>query len=77
MLIKNKNKIPLASCLVTTTILHTKIGEAENKIPDVTGLVKKTDYDAKISGIEGKHFSTVYYIKFTSDILDAKIKQQN
>ena len=26
----------------------------ENKIPDVSGLVKKTDYDTKISEIENK-----------------------
>ena len=28
--------------------------ELENKIPDTSGLVKKTDYDAKIADIEGK-----------------------
>ena len=28
--------------------------ELENKIPDTTGLVKKTDYDAKIADIEDK-----------------------
>ena len=28
--------------------------ELENKIPDTSGLVKKTDYDTKIAGIEGK-----------------------
>ena len=26
----------------------------ENKIPDTSGLVKKTDYNAKITEIEGK-----------------------
>ena len=28
--------------------------EIENKIPDTSGLVKKTDYNAKITRIEGK-----------------------
>ena len=36
---------------MTTTVLNTKIGEAENKIPDFSGLVKKTDCDGKISDI--------------------------
>ena len=28
--------------------------QLENKIPDTTGLVKKTDYNVKITKIEGK-----------------------
>ena len=32
---------------MTTTVLNTKIKEVENKIPNVSGLVKITDYDAK------------------------------
>ena len=31
---------------MTTTILNTKLEQAENKISDVNGLVKKTDYNA-------------------------------
>ena len=45
-------KIPDVSGLVTS--LHTKIKEMDNRIPDLSCLVKKTDYDAKISEIEGK-----------------------
>ena len=37
--------------LVTTTAYNTKMREAENKIPGVACLIKKTDYNAKISGI--------------------------
>ena len=48
----------------------------ENKIPDVSNLVKKTDNDAKISDIKSKCFATADYNKFTSQILDAKIKQK-
>ena len=62
--------------MVTATVLNTKIGEVENKIPDVSGLVRKTDYDAKIKDIEGTYFSTVNYNRFASEIFDAKIKQK-
>ena len=34
---------------MTTNVLNTKIGEVENKNPDVTDLVKKTDYYTKRS----------------------------
>ena len=36
------NKIPGTSVLVTTFVLNTKIGEVENKIPDVSDIGKKT-----------------------------------
>ena len=70
-----ENKIPNTSTLVTITVLNTKINEVGNKIPSVSGLVKKIDYDAKVKDIEGKYFTTANY-KFTSDILDVKIKQK-
>ena len=60
--------------LATTAVINTKIGGVENKIPDVNDLVNKKDDDAKISDIEGKYFTTSDYNKFTSNILDAKIK---
>ena len=71
-----ENKIPDTSGLVTTAVLNTKIGEVENRICDLSDLVKKTDYDAKIKDTEGKYFTTADYSKFTSDILDARIKQK-
>lgn len=46
----------------------TKIGEVENKVLDVNGLVKKADYNAKISGMRKKYFTTSDYHKFTKDI---------
>ena len=61
---------------MTITVLDTQISEVENKIPSVSGLVKKTDYDAKIKDIEGKYFTSADYGKFTSDVLDVKIKQK-
>ena len=57
--------------LVTSTVLSNKIGEVEDKIPDVSGLVKKTDYDAKMKDIK-----TSDHKKFTNETLDAKIKQK-
>ena len=39
-------------------------------------LVKKIDYDAKISKIEKKYVTNSDYNKFTSGILDAKMKQK-
>ena len=62
---------------MTTTVLNTKVGEVDNKIPDVSGLVKKTGYNAKILDTEGKYFSTSDYNKFAGQILDAKSKQKN
>ena len=34
---------------MTTTALDTKIREIESEIPDVSSLLKKTDYNLKIS----------------------------
>ena len=64
------------SGLVTTTILNIKISEIENKIPNISDLIKKEDQHAEISDIEEKYFTTSDYNKFTSEILDAKIKQK-
>ena len=66
------NKICDITRLVTTA-LNTKIGEVENKIQNVSGLVKKT---LRTSEIERKYFITSYYKRFISGILDAKIKQR-
>ena len=41
--------MPDTSGSVTTTALDTKIGEIESQIPDVSSLLKKTDYNLKIS----------------------------
>ena len=70
-----ENKIPDTSGLATTAVLTTKIGEAENEVLDLSDLAKRTVCGAKISEIKGKSFFTSNSNKFTSDILDAKIKQ--
>ena len=53
-----------------------KLKRVEKNIDDFTDLVKITDYDAKISDIEGRYFTASDYNKFMSDIIDAKIKQK-
>ena len=61
---------------MATTVLNTKTSEVQNKIPSVSGLVKKRDYDAKTKDIEEKYFTYADYDKFASDILDVTIKQK-
>ena len=68
------NQIPVITGLLTTGVLNTKIGEVDNKIPDVSKLIKKADYDAKIKDTERKHFTTADYNKFTSSTRAAEIK---
>ena len=60
---------------MTTTVLSTKIGEVENKIPEVSCLVKKANYNNEISDIEAKYFTTSNDRKFRIEILETKIKE--
>ena len=53
-------KIP-DSRLVSAIVPKTRISEVENKISDVSGLVKKRDYDSKMSDIETKYVTTSDY----------------
>ena len=64
------------SDLVTTTVSNTKISEVKNKIPVVSNLVKKIEFQAKPLEIEGKYLSNSGYNKFASDILVLNIKQK-
>ena len=58
---------------------------AENKIPDVSSLVTKRDYDTKISEIEkknsdhnfDKYIATLEFNKFTAEIFAASLAQGN
>ena len=49
--------------LVTTTVLVAEATEVKNKIPDVSGLVRKTDYDFKISETGNKYLTSSFYNK--------------
>ena len=70
------NNIPDVIGLVTTAVFNTKIKEVENKILIVSDLVKKTDYNAKMSDIKKKLFNTFDYNKFSTETLDAKTKEK-
>ena len=61
---------------MTTTILNAKVGEDENKIPDVSGLVRKLYYGTKISDSITKYFTSFDCNKFTKKMLDANIKEK-
>ena len=57
----------------------------ENKIPNVSNLVKKAEYNAKISEIEkkindhnhDKYITTPEFNKFSAEIFAARLKQAN
>ena len=59
--------------LATTAALAT----VENKIPNISDLGKRVDYDAKIECIKNERFLTCDYNKFTNNILDAKETAKN
>ena len=79
--IKDKNKTPYITNLATIATLTA----VENKIPNVSNLVKKTDYNTKVSEIENKittdhdhnKYITKEFDKLTSENLTARLKQAN
>ena len=76
-----KGKIPSITGLGTSSALTA----VENKIPDVSSLVKKTDYDTKISDIEkkitdhdhGKYITTPEFNTMATNVLNARLAQEN
>ena len=64
--------IQINQCNTGKQNLAKKIGDVDKEILGARGLVNN---DAKILEIKGKYINTSDYIKFTSDIHDAKIKQ--
>ena len=63
--------------LANAIVLNANIGEIENEMANVTVLVKKTVYDAKIYEIKWKYLNTIDYHKFTISILDTKKNNNN
>ena len=47
------------------------LNAVKNKLPGVSNLIKKADYDPKISDIKAKYFTTFEYNKFTGEIRNA------
>ena len=68
-----KGKIHSISGLVANAGLTS----VENKIPSVRNLVKKTDYNSKITENENKCITTAEYNKFIKDIVDNSIEMKN
>ena len=71
-----ENKIPFLIVSWQLQFLLCKLKKYENKKPVVSGLVKNTDYDTKISEIEGKYLTTSTYSNFMTGILHAKVKEK-
>ena len=75
------NKCLLGSNLVTKAALNT----VENKIPDVTNLVKKIDYTTKVTEIENKlnnhnhnkYIDTSEFNKLAVDVFNARLTPAN
>ena len=67
-------EIPSATELIKNTTAD--LSAVEIKMPDAINLVKKTDYDAKISDIESNYFTTSDYNKYTNETIDNKIKEK-
>ena len=71
-----ERKILDVKALVTTTTTLGEVREVKNKIHTVSDLVKKTDYNAEMSDIGTKYFTTSDHNKFTSEILGMNIKEK-
>ena len=71
--------VPRIKNLATTTALTA----VENKLPDVSNLVKKTDYNTKVNGIEkkvtdhshNKYITTPKFNTLTSENIAARLVQ--
>ena len=66
-----KGRIPNITALATTSALNV----VKNELHNIIDLVKKANFDTKISDTESKYFATSDYNKLTNDILDARIKE--
>ena len=68
---------------MTATILNTNISEAENKIPNTSGLVNTTVLNAKIGEVENKipnhnkYITTPECNKLTAENSTARLKEAN
>ena len=69
--------------LVITTVLKTKISEADNKIPDTSSLVTTTVLNTKIGEVDNKtpdhtkYTTTHEFNKLTAENFAARLKQAN
>ena len=71
--------------LVSSSATKTALTAAENKIPSVSSLVKKTDYDTKISDLEkkltdhnhDKYITTPEFDTLAASVFKARLAQEN
>ena len=61
---------------ITGLATNSALTAVENEMPDVSSLVKKIDFDSKISEFEGRYITTADYNKFTINIVDNSIKSK-
>ena len=61
---------------MTSLATATAFNDVKN-IANVSVIAKKTNYDAKISDVETKYFTSSDYDKFTNEIIDNKIKKKH
>ena len=62
---------------MTTAVYNIKIEEVENKIPDVSYLVKKTDYDAKILDTEKNNILVLIITNLQKNYLMPRQNKKN
>ena len=80
MMLTNK-ETPDTSCLVTTTVLNTKITEVENKIPNTSNVVTTTGLNTKIIENESKipehdkYITTPEFNKVMTESFAARLKE--
>ena len=58
--------------LVTTTVLYTKITDADNKIPDTSSLVNTTAFNRKIEDVDDDGSQNMFVYQSTIDTLKLK-----
>ena len=63
------SEVKCGICSITNLSTTAALTTVENEKPDFIDIVKKTDYDAKISEMEQKYFFTSDYNKFTDNII--------
>ena len=76
-----ESKITSISGIATGSALTT----VENKIPNISSFVKKTDYNTKVSEIQkkltdhnhDKHITTPGFNKFTAEVFETRLVQAN
>ena len=81
VLTRVENKIPS----ITNSATKTALTIVENKTPSISGLVKKTDYNTKITDIENilnnhthdKYVATSEFNALTADVFNARLAQAN